>query len=304
MDMQTDTKTLRNPNENGKEQEKKLRKIRDWKISSYLVVVLALLFILVPLYIMVITSFTSEVEAYNTNFVWWPEMGTTGRAYDFIFTKKIGGISLLGSFMNTMWIYFPSTVVGAFMSAMAAYAFAKIDFKLNKPMFAILMATLTLPNCMSTMASVLIFDSINWLNTPFPLMVPRMLGTIGVVFFLRQFYMGLPDDLIGAGYLDGLDEISVFFRILLPLSMPAIISQIVLQFIGGYNDYLAPLLYLQEPEMYTLQIALALYKDPYKEDWPLRMAGSTIAMIPLVALYLVAQKYILKGVAITTGLKG
>jgi multiple sugar transport system permease protein len=203
-----------------------------------------------------------------------------------------------------MWIYFPATVIGAFISAMAAYAFAKLDFKLNKPMFAILMATLTLPNCMNTIASVIMFDSIHWLNTPLPLMVPRILGSVGVVFFLRQYYMGMPDDLIGAGYIDGLDEISVFFRILLPLSVPAIISQVVLQFIGAYNDFVAPLLYLQDERLYTLQVALSYYKDPVKDMWNVRMAAATVAMIPLVALYLIAQKYILKGVAITTGLKG
>ena len=280
------------------------KKLQDMHIGSYVVVFFALAFILVPMYIMVITSLTPEIEADNAYFSWWPQTGVTIRAYEDVFTKKMGGISLIGSFFNTMWIYFPSTVVGVFMSGMAAYAFAKLDFKLNKPMFAILMATLTLPNCMGTMASFLIFDSINWIDTPFPLMIPRMMGTIGVVFFLRQFYMGLPDDLIGAGYLDGLDEITVFFRILLPLSMPALISQIVLQFIGAYNDYLAPLLYLQDAKMYTVQIALAFYTDPFKQDWPLRMSGAVIVMTPLIFLYLIAQKYILRGVAITTGLKG
>lgn len=297
------TNILRNPND-GAKKEPKQHKIKNFHISAYITIVVALLFILVPLYIMVITSFTTEVETDNTRFSWWPKLGTTMEGYDFVFNKSLLEITLIDAFINTMWIYFPSTVIGVFMSAMAAYAFAKLDFKLNKPMFGILMATLTLPNCMSMMASIIMFDEIGWLNTPLPLMVPRMLGTIGVVFFLRQFYMGLPDDLIGAGYLDGLDEISVFFKILLPLSTPALISQIVLQFIGAYNDYLAPLLYLQEESMYTLQIALAYYKDPIKDMWNVRMAAATVAMVPLVLLYIVAQKYILKGVAITTGLKG
>jgi multiple sugar transport system permease protein len=101
-----------------------------------------------------------------------------------------------------------------------------------------------------------------------------------------------------------LDELGVFFRILLPISMPALVSQIVLQFIGAYNDYLAPLLYLQDERIYTLQIALAYYKDPVKDMWNIRMAAAVVAMAPLVLLYLIGQKYILKGVAITTGLKG
>lgn len=291
-------------NQNATENKKPLKKRRDLHIGSYVLVIFAILFILVPMYIMLITSFTTELETDNAYFSWWPKQGVTLEGYSFVFSKSVLEITLIQSFINTMWIYLPSTIIGVFASAMAAYAFAKLDFKLKKPMFAILMATLTLPNCMGMIASIIMFDGIGWLNTPLPLMVPRMLGTIGVVFFLRQFYMGMPDDLIGAGYIDGLDEITVFFRILLPLSTPALISQIVLQFIGAYNDYLAPLLYLQDESMYTLQIALAYYKDPVKDMWNVRMSAATVAMLPLVILYLIAQKYILKGVAITTGLKG
>lgn len=290
---------------NTTQSEPKMRKQRKKKyIGYYFVALLVLAFILVPMYIMVITSLMTELETDNAYFSWWPQMGLTLDGYKFIFEKSVLQITLIDAFWNTMWIYFPSTVVGVFMSAMAAYSFAKLEFKLKKPMFAILMATLTLPNCMSMIASVIMFDGIGWLNSPLPLIVPRMLGTIGVVFFLKQFYAGIPDDLIGAGYIDGLDELGVFFRILLPISMPALVSQIVLQFIGAYNDYLAPLLYLQDERIYTLQIALAYYKDPVKDMWNIRMAAAVVAMAPLVILYLIGQKYILKGVAITTGLKG
>lgn len=283
---------------------RKIRKIREAKIPYHLVMIMALAFIFVPLYIMVITSLTSEVESTNTAFSWWPKSGVTAQGYKDAFSRKMGGISLIGSFFNTMWIYLPSTVVGIFMSAMAAFAFAKLDFKLNKPAFSLLMTGLTLPNCMGTISSFLIFDKIGWVNTPFPLMVPRMLGTIGVIFFLRQFYMGIPNDLIGAGRVDGLGEIGIFFYIMLPISIPALISQFILQFIVGYNDFLGPLLYLQDARTYTLQIALSFFTEAYMQNWTLRMAGCVIAMTPLLLLYLVSQKYMLKGVAISSGLKG
>lgn len=284
--------------------KRKLRKIREARIPYHFVMILALLFIVVPMYIMAITSFTSEVESSNAAFSWWPKKGLTAQGYIDAFTREMGGISLIRSFFNTMWIYLPATACGVFMSAMAAFAFAKLDFKLNKPAFALLMTGLTLPNCMGTISSFLIFDRIGWVNTPFPLMVPRMLGTIGVIFFLRQFYMGIPNDLIGAGRVDGLGEIGVFFCIMLPISIPALISQFILQFIAGYNDFLGPLLYLQDADMYTLQIALSFFTDAYFQNWTLRMAGCVIAMTPLLVLYLISQKYMLKGVAISSGLKG
>lgn len=280
------------------------RKVREAHIPYHLIMVLALLFIFVPMYIMVITSLTSEVESSNAAFSWWPKNGLILQGYIDAFTREMGGISLLGSFFNTMWIYLPSVIIGIFMSAMAAFAFAKLDFKLNKPAFTLLMTGLTLPNCMGTIASFLIFDRIGWVNTPLPLMVPRMLGTIGVIFFLRQFYMGIPSDLIGAGRVDGLGEIGVFFYIMLPISLPALISQFILQFIVAYNDFLGPLLYLQDANMYTLQLALSFFTEAYVQNWTLRMAGCVIAMTPLLILYLISQKYMLKGVAISSGLKG
>ncbi|MGN1052244.1 MAG: carbohydrate ABC transporter permease [Candidatus Scatosoma sp.] len=282
----------------------KKKKKKKLNILSHTITVLGVLFVLVPTYIMIITSFTSDIEANNASFSWWPKMGVTVEGYVKAFTRKAAGNSLLGSFWNTMWMYFPSTAVGVFMSAMAAFAFAKLDFVLKKPMFSILMATLTLPNCIGFIASFLMFDQMGWINTPLPIMVPRMLGTIGIVFFLRQFFLGIPNEIIGAANMDGLGEIGVFFYIILPISMPALFSQFVLNFIGGYNDYLGPLLYLQNAKMYTLQISLAFFAEAYVQDWPMRMAGCVIAMVPLIMLYLVAQKYILKGVAISTGLKG
>ena len=290
--------------------EKEQRKIRFKKkllnahIGSHLIMILVIAFILVPMYIMLITSLTPEKESTNAQFSWWPAGGLTLVGYVKAFTKQMAAPSLLTSFFNTMWIYVPSVIVGIFMSAMAAYAFAKLNFTLNKPVFAILMSGLTLPNCMGTIASFLIYDKIGWINTPLPLMVPRMVGTIGVIFFLRQFYMGVPDDLIGAGRIDGLSELGVFFYIMLPVSTPALLSQGILQFIAAYNEFIGPLIYIQDSDLYTLQIALAFFTDAYVQNWTLRMAGSVIAMFPLIILYLLSQKFILQGIGITSGLKG
>ncbi len=188
---------------------------------------------------------------------------------------------------------------------MAAYGFAKMEFVLKKPIYGILISSLTLPNCVGMIASVLLFDTIGWMGTPFPLMIPKMMGSTGVVFFLRQFYMGLPDDLLGAARVDGLGDFSIFLRIALPLSMPALGSQFILTFISAYNDYLGPLYYLLGyPELYPLQLSLAYFRTGSNPDWSMLMAGTMIATIPMVCLYLISQKFILKGVAITTGLKG
>ena len=163
---------------------------------------------------------------------------------------------------------------------------------------------MAIPNSMGMVANFIMYDTIGWINTPFPLMIPPMFGTVTVMFFMRQFISGIPSTLLEAGKVDGLRNFGCCMRIALPISVPAIVAQFILQFIVAYNDYLNPLLYLQDANMYTLQIALAYFQDVYIQDWSLRMAGCVIAIVPMVVLYFAAQKYILRGVAVQGGVKG
>ena len=284
--------------------DKKIKSIKDLHIGTLCVYIVVLLFIFIPLYVMMITSVTSSAEAYNTQFHWIPQEGFVFKAYITAFTENIAGPNLLQAFWNSIWIYVPSVLFGIFMGAFAAYAFAKLEFKAKKPLFALLISGLTLPNCMGTIASYLLFDTLGWVGTPLPLIVPKMLGTVGTVFFLRQFFMGVPDELMGAARVDGAGEFKIFFYIMFPIAIPALLSQFILVFISAYNDFMGPLLYLHNPEFYTLTIAIAGFQGVYTQDWPLRMAGAAIATVPLLLLYLLSQKFILAGVAISSGLKG
>lgn len=281
-----------------------LKKLKEIHIGTYIVFLLVLLFIFIPLYVMLATSVMTDAEAIGTTFHFIPKMGITFDAYKTAFTRETGGPKLIVAFFNSIWIYVPGVLVGAFMSAFCAYAFAKLDFKTKNISFAILMSGLTLPNCLGTISSFLLFDALNWVNTPLPLIVPNMLGSVSVMFFLRQFYMGIPDDLLGAGRVDGLGEFGLFFKIMLPISIPPILSQFILRFIVAYNDYLGPLLYLQNSAFYPMTIAISFFTEAFVQNWPLQMAGCTIAMLPLLLLYLLSQKFILAGVAVTSGLKG
>lgn len=288
---------------------KKIRKRKNQRILSrifcYAVVVLFALFIFVPLYVVIVTSFKTTAEANGTTFYWWPKEGFSVDGYVKIFSTHQVNRNLIRAFGTTLWMYVPVIFVDVFVSAMAAYGFAKMEFFLKKPIFAILMSTLTLPNSVGMIASIVIYNGIGWMGTPLPLMVPRMMGQIGIVFFLRQFYMGLPDDLIGAARVDGLSDYGIFLRIALPLSLPALGSQFILTFITAYNDYLGPLYYLVgKPELYPLQLSLSYWRTNSNPDWSVLMAGAMVALIPMIGLYLLSQKFILKGVAATSGLKG
>ena len=188
-------------------------------------------------------------------------------------------------------------------SSVSAYAFAKLKFKGKNLMFALLLFTMMLPGIVMLIPSYILFDALYLTDTYFPLMAPAMFGSAACVFFLRQFFSGIPDEVIDAAKLDGLSYPGIYWKIMLPLSLPAVFAQAILGFVAGYNDYLAPLIYLTSPEKYTLQIALQFFSGSTLKDLPTVMAGAVLALLPTTLIYVFAQKYFVEGIAIT-GLKG
>lgn len=272
-------------------------------ILNYCMLVLIVLFVLAPFYIMFCTSIMSVYESQGAYFKFWPDNPSL-IMYEKVLIEETNGYSIVVGFTNTLLYYGPSSVVGVLVSAMSSYAFAKMKFPGRTFMFSTLIATMTIPNNIGLLTSYVMFDKLHWIGTALPIVVPRLFGTIGIMFFLRQYYMAMPDDLIGSGRIDGLGHFGVFCRIMLPISIPAVVAQFVLYFLSGYNDYMAPYLYLQYSRLATLQVVLAQYENPYLQNWPLRMAGCLSAMIPMVILYLSAQKLLLKDISVSSGLKG
>lgn len=273
------------------------------RVIRYVLLALVILFVIAPFYIMFATSIMTPYEAQGAYFKFWPENPSLAM-YRRVLIEEAGGYSIIRGFLNTMLYYGPSSLIGVFVSAMSAFAFAKVRFPGKTLMFSVLIATMTIPNNIGLITSYLIFDKLGWIGTALPLFVPRLFGTIGVVFFLRQYYISMPDDLIGCAKIDGLGCFGTFMRIMLPTSVPVLVAQFILYFITGYNDYMGPLLYLPTAESATLQLVLAQYEDPYLQNWPLRMAGCFVAMLPLIALYLASQKFIMKDMSISSGFKG
>lgn len=288
------------------------KKIANSKLKSglstfgvYAVLILAAVLILGPLYIVLVISFMDKSQAMSPTFALWPDNFNL-HGYIEVFTYTSGGgdsiPTVVRGFINTMIIVIPTTVVGTLVSAVSAYAFAKIRFKGSNLMFSVLLSTMMIPGTISLIPSYIIFDRIGWVDTFLPLIVPGLLGTANTVFFLRQFYYSIPNDLIEASKIDGLSNIGAFFNIILPLSVPALVSQLVLNFVSGYNAYLGPLLYLFSPEKYTLQIALNFFKGTYQTDYATVMAGAIISLLPTTLIYMIGQKYFLEGIA-TSGMK-
>lgn len=273
----------------------------------YVGLVIFALWVLLPFSLVLITSFKTAVEANSLDFTWWPKEFST-QGYEKVLEYDMGtayeGVPLIISgFINTLWIVIPPTLLGLFSSAISAYAFAKLHFKLRDKMFSLLLATMMIPGTILLTPTFIIYNQIGWVNTPFPLMIPGMFGAATCVFFMRQFYSGIPTELIEAAEIDGMNYFGIFFKIMVPLSVPALLAQALLGFIGGYNDYLGPLIYLQDPEMYTLQIAMNQLKSFFAgRNVPAMMAATVISIIPTIVLYIIAQKRFVEGVA-TSGMK-
>ena len=274
------------------------------KIFAYFLLVLATLAVLIPFYVILITSFKTNKEAANMAFSWWPREGFHLDGYIEVLTSTRGGTSILRGLLNTLWMSIPTTVIGLLVSALSAFAYAKVRFKGKHLIFSIQMATMMLPSVITMTSSYLVFDAIGWIDTPFPIMIPGMFGAIGTIFFLRQYFMGIPDDVCDAAQIDGAGRFTIFFRIVLPLAFPALFAQGLIGFIGRYNDYLAPLLYLKSPEWYTLQIALRFQWGVAVTERQTVMAGAVVAILPLLIVYLCMQNYVINGIQISAGLKG
>lgn len=274
-------------------------------IGTYALVIFFLLVVLVAVYIAVITSLMTKAEANYVEFHWIPEQGISFRAYIDAFTKDYGGTNVMIGLKNTLIIYLPGIIVGLYVSAVAAFAFAKLNFPMKALMFGILMGTMMIPNNMGTIAKLLMYDQLGWIGTPWPIMVPRMVGTIGVIFFLRQFYLSIPKDLIDAARIDGLSYFGVFNRIMLPISVSPLLIQFIFQFIAGYNDYNDPLYFLtSNANLHTVQLTLAFLVDPYEQDWPLRLAACLASALPMFLLYVFTQNLMLKGLDVSSSIKG
>lgn len=188
--------------------------------------------------------------------------------------------------------------------SMAAYAFARLEFRGKKLFFAIMLATIMLPIHVVIVPQYILFSELGWINTFWPLIVPKFLATDGFfVFLMVQFIRGLPKDLDEAARIDGCGHVRIFCRIILPLSMPALATTAIFTFIWTWNDFFSQLIFLTSPDMYTVPVALRTFVDSSSQtSWGPLFAMSVIALGPVFGFFLAGQKYLVKGIA-TTGIK-
>ena len=277
------------------------------KILVILALLLYAVFLFFPIITVLITSFTSTEElASTTDFIWWPENFTFDAykaifEYDF-YSDLTGMPGLVLGLVNTMWLTLIPLVIGLVVSGFSAYAFSKMDFPFKEQLFRFSVIIRSIPLGAFSVISYVFFSAIGWTGDKgfLPLLIPGMFGGLGTVFFLRLFFDGIPTSLIEAATLDGAGFFYCFTKIMFPLAKPAFIAQFIFGFVGSYNSYLAPQLYLQDqPQFVTLQLYLSQIRElfPGLGNENIHMAAAILGMLPLVIIYCCLQKYFIEGVS-------
>ncbi|MEO7060268.1 MAG: carbohydrate ABC transporter permease [Lapillicoccus sp.] len=266
--------------------------------ATYLVLTLAALIIVVPLAWIFLTSFKTDYDAISTPASPWPNPFVT----DAYRTLSSGQQDILRWFLNSLAAATLQTSLILITASMGAYALARLEFRGKRLVFGAIVATLLVPPVIFLIPNYLIVQNLGWLDTLWAVSIPGAAGAFGI-FFLRQFFVGLPVEIEEAARIDGAGDVRIFLQIVLPLSRPAIATLAVLSFLANWNDFLWPVYVLLSPERLTLQPGLSVLSGAYSTHYGIVMAGAVVASVPVLILFTLAQRQIVEGVA-SSGLKG
>lgn len=266
------------------------KNMKFWRGFNFLLLIAGSLFMMAPLFWMLSISLKSMDEIYRGEFSFIPE---DIRFSNFI---EIFNVVPFGTyFINTSVITIIVVLANVFVNAFIAYGFAKIKFKGRKFLFIVVLSTMMLPGFVTLIPQYVIFAKIGLVNTYYPLIIPHLLGSAFNIFLLRQFFKGIPDTYIEAAKLEGANHFQIFFKIALPMVKPALFTVAIFSFNGVWNDFLGPLLYLNDESLYTLQLGLQVFQEQSTTQWNYLMVGSLLILLPVIILFFFFQKYFIQG---------
>lgn len=205
-------------------------------------------------------------------------------------------------FLNTAIVAALSVLSQLMFCSMAAYAFARLRFLGRDRLFAVYLATMMIPGIVTLIPSFLLITTFGWMNTYQALVAPSLSSVWGI-FLLRQFFMTIPRDLEDAARVDGASELMIYWRIILPLSRPALATLAIFAFMASWKDFLWPLIVTNQSDMRTVEVGIAGFNSLYATDWPHQMAAAVLVMLPVIVVFFAAQKYFVRGITMS-GLNG
>src|SRR3954471_10849480 len=267
-------------------------------IAIHIVLIPAAVVFLLPFLWMLSTSLKPDSQLYAYPPIWIPNPLEWSN-----YPKTVTFVPFFLYLRNTLIISLSSMVGVVFSSALAAYSLARIRWPGRQVLFLLTIATLMLPYQVTLIPVFLVFKNLGWVGDFRPLILPQFFGFAYYIFLLRQFFMSVPMELSEAAYIDSANEWRIFWSVVLPLAKPALATVAVFQFIRSWTDYLNPLIYLNDQNLYTLQLGLQQYSSQYGREWGLLMAAAVLISLPPIIIFFLTQRTFVQGVTLT-GIKG
>ncbi|HNT34268.1 MAG TPA: carbohydrate ABC transporter permease [bacterium] len=262
------------------------------------VVLFIAVLVLLPIALIFLTGFKADSEIIHFKSL-LPQQWTLENFREILENSE--EIPIFQWLLNSLFISSMVTLLVLTVDSLAAYALARLDLPGKKWVFPIIVGTLMVPGQILLVPVYLILNKIGWLDTPWALIVPAGAGAFGV-FLLHQFFLGIPRDLEDAAAIDGCSRLGTLWHVVLPLSKPALATLGIFVFVGSWNDFLGPLVFLDSADKYTLPVGIALFQTSYYAEYGLTLAASMICTLPVLIVFLLFQKHIIKGISLT-GLK-
>lgn len=273
---------------------------RFFKVLVTFMLVAGSLIFLTPFYTTIAMSLKNPNELAKTAAWDWPKEPTLEN-YQTVLTNP--NVSFQQFFLNTAFIAILSTIGVVLSASVVAYAFARIRFVGRERLFILMLSTMMLPGIITMIPTYLFYKYLHWVNTFWPLTIPAFFGGGAFyIFLLRQFFLGIPRELDEAAKLDGASHGTIFWRVIMPLSGPALATVGIFNFVGSWRDFMGPLIYLNDVDKQTLELGLSTYNSLRAEQWHLLMAGSVLVTLPLIVLFFIGQRYFVKGI-VMSGMK-
>jgi multiple sugar transport system permease protein len=268
------------------------------RILLYAILIVGLILMVGPFLWMLLGSFKPQAEFLRQPPTWLPAQPTVDN-----YNRLFANLDFPRFFLNSLVVATAVTIGNLIFAPMLGWALAKLQFHGKRVLLLLVLATLMLPAAATLIPLYVLMSALNLVNTYPGLILPFIAGPLGV-FLTRQFFMGIPDELLEAARIDGASEFRIFWRIAMPLATPVLATLGILTFLASWNGFIYPLVMAQEPSMYTLPVALATFATgQYQADHGMLMAGSVVLVLPVLIVFVLVQRWITEGVA-TTGLKG
>lgn len=272
---------------------------RRWsRLLVYSLLALGTIVFMLPFYWMVISSLKPSYAVLKVPPDWLPIPPRWENFPEALTYVPFGRYTL-----NTLLVTVFSVIGTLFSSTLVAYGFARLRAPGKNALFLLLLATMMLPYPVTMVPVFVIFSKLGWINTFRPLIVPTFLGVPFYIFLLRQFFMTIPRELEDAARIDGANTLQIIWHVIVPLSKPALAAVAIFTFQATWNDFLGPLIYLNDQSKYTISLGLSFFRSTYQVNWAYLMAASLVTMLPIIVVFFFAQRVFIQGITLT-GIKG